>query len=312
MKVKRLKINRIIALIIILALIIGGTSWIIKNISYKKSYEYKLEQLGYSESEVKDLKELFKSEELDQILELDYSPAIIDFASEEYFIFDNLKEYIDYYFENKSVSYDKIIALVNTEAYKGWYKDIKDTDLSKENLMLVNKFNSLSEDYEPEDLTLVSSQYAYSEKYISESIYEALIEMLTAAKAEGYSIVITQGYRSYSDQEEAYNSYRDYHTEEEADLFAARAGHSDYQTGLSVLLVPYNKTVEDEKTSEEFNWLIDNAYRYGFILRFPEDKEDITGFAYEPWRYRYVGEEVAEYIHENDITFDEYYAYFED
>lgn len=312
MKIKRLKINRIIIVIVALVIIIGGSIGIINNIKYKKSYEYKLIKKGYSESEIEKLQNTFKDEELNNILELEYNKALISFINKKYFILNNVSEYLKYYNKNKNLPIDKIIALINTGAYKGWYEDIKETKTSKAELMLVNKLNGLNGDYEPEDLISISSRYAYDGKYISESIYEDLTDMLDAARSEGYTLVVTQGYRSYEDQKNAYDNYRAYHTLDEADKFAARAGHSEYQTGLSLLIEPYNKIVEDVSTNLENEWLLNNAHEYGFILRYPKDKEDITGFKYEPWRFRYVGEKAAEYIYENEITFDEYYAYYED
>ncbi len=311
MKIKRLRMNRIIILILALIIIIGGSVGIVNNIKYKKSYEYKLIKKGYNETEIDKIQNTFKEEEIDIILELEYNKALISFINKKYFILENVGDYLKYNNKNKSFAVDKVIALVNTGVYKGWYENIKETKINKAELMIVNKLNSLNEDYEPEDLVLVSSRYAYDGKYISESIYNALTEMLDAAKEEGFTLVITQGYRSYDDQKEAYDSYRAYHTLEESDRYAARAGHSEYQTGLSLLIEPYNKIVEDVTTSLENEWLLNNVHEYGFILRYPEDKEDITGFNYEPWRFRYVGETVAKYIYENDITFDEYYAYFE-
>lgn len=311
MKIKRLKINRIIILILALIIIIGGSIGIVKNIKYKKSYEYKLIKKGYNESEIKKLQSTFKEEKIDTILELEYNKALISFINKKYFILDNVNEYLKYYNRNKSFTTDKIIALVNTDVYEGWYKNIKETKINKAELMLVNKLNGLNDDYEPADLILISNRYAYDGRYISESINNALTEMLDVAKEEGYALVVTQGYRSYDDQKEAYDNYRAYHTLEESDKYAARAGHSEYQTGLSLLIKPYNKIEEDISTSLENEWLLNNAHEYGFILRYPKDKEDITGFSYDPWRFRYIGEKAAKYIYENDITFDEYYAYYE-
>ncbi len=311
MKIKRLKINRIIILILALVIIIGSTIGVVKNIQYKKTYEYKLIQKGYNENEIKKIQDSFKELEIDKILELEYNKNLISFINKKYFILDNLEEYLKYYNKNKSLAFDKVISLVNTDVYKGWYDDIKETDVSKDKLMLVNKFNGLNETYEPEGLILIPSRYAYEGKYISESIYNSLIEMIDAAKEEGYTLVVSQGYRNYTDQKEAYDNYKSYHTLEEADNYAARAGHSEYQTGLSLLIKPYNKVVDDVSSSLENTWLLNNAYKYGFILRYPEGKEYITGFTYDPWRFRYVGETAANNIYENNITFDEYYAFYE-
>ena len=96
----------------------------------------------------------------------------------------------------------------------------------------------------------------------------------------------------------------------EADLKAARPGYSEHQTGLALDIT--TRLAEDEEfvNTEEFSWLKENAHKYGFILRYPEGKENITGYSYEPWHYRYVGIDVATKIYNENITFDEYYAYY--
>ena len=96
----------------------------------------------------------------------------------------------------------------------------------------------------------------------------------------------------------------------EADLSTARAGFSEHQTGLAIDILTYNVTLSNFEETDAFKWLSSNAYKYGFILRYPKGKEDITGYEYESWHYRYVGVEIATQIFEEDITFDEYYAYY--
>ena len=307
---KRLKIKRIIILFIVIIFVAVGLMLLINNIKYKKSYEYKLIKIGYNTNEISKIKSSLKDKEVDKILTMTYDKNIVKFIKEKYFIFSNLKGYLDYYKENESLKFTNIVAIINTNSEDEWYKNVRNTDVNKGNLMLVNKYYALSSEYVPEDLVLISTRYSYNGNYASESILDSLINMIDAAKEEGYTLIVSQGYRSYEDQKEAYETYEKYHTTEEADVYAARAGHSEYQTGLSVLIKPYNKVVENVTNSEEYNWIINNSYKFGFILRYPEGKEKITGFTFDPWRYRYVGIEVAQKIHEENITFDEYYAYY--
>ena len=104
--------------------------------------------------------------------------------------------------------------------------------------------------------------------------------------------------------------YRDYYKDVALiDSVSARPGHSEHQTGLTVDINLLSK--QFDKTNEYY-WMINNSYKYGFILRYPMDKEKLTGYDYEPWHYRYVGRDVALAIHSEDITFDEYYAYYID
>ena len=128
------------------------------------------------------------------------------------------------------------------------------------------------------------------------------------AKKEGYNIRIMSSYRSYNYQEKLYNNYKNKEGKEEADKYSARPGFSEHQTGLCVDIDDKNLNYEDFYKSSSYEWMINNSYKYGFILRYPKDKENITGYIYESWHYRYVGIDIAKYIHDNNITFDEYYS----
>jgi D-alanyl-D-alanine carboxypeptidase len=312
MKIKKLRIKRILLALIILIIIIIGIISLINTIKYRKSNEYKLLKVGYNESEAEKIEKTLSTSEIEKVLTLNYNKNLVKFINKKNFIFSNLEEYLNYYKEKNSETYENVISIVNVNADEEWYKNIRNTDIKKDKLMLVNRYYALGADYVPEDLALISNRYAYNGNYISESILDSLVDLINAAKVEGYTLVVSQGYRSYADQASAYDSYEKYHTTEEADAYAARAGHSEYQTGLSILIKPYNKVIADPKTAPEYQWLLENAHDYGFILRYPEGKEKITGFTFEPWRYRYVGIDVANKIYQEDITLDEYYAFYID
>ncbi len=125
------------------------------------------------------------------------------------------------------------------------------------------------------------------------------------AQAQGINISNSySGYRSYQDQTQLYNNYVNLHGEEEANTFSAKPGFSEHQTGLTFDLKDFNgQLVEDPITSQ---WIKDNCAKYGFIVRYPEGKEDITGYIYEPWHLRYVGEEIANQIKNNNTTLEQY------
>ena len=114
-------------------------------------------------------------------------------------------------------------------------------------------------------------------------------------------------YRSYDYQVNLYNNYVKSDGKDAADTYSARPGFSEHQTGLAVDI--YNKELPYTSFEEtkEFEWMQKNAYKYGFILRFPKDKVNITGYQYEAWHYRYVGKKAAKYIHDHNITLEEYY-----
>jgi zinc D-Ala-D-Ala carboxypeptidase len=137
---------------------------------------------------------------------------------------------------------------------------------------------------------------------------KAFYELSTAAKKEGYNIIAMSSYRSYQYQVNLYNRYVEQDGKELADTYSARPGSSEHQTGLAVDV--YNGKIEYtsfEKT-KEYNWMQENAYKYGFILRFPKDKVKQTGYQYESWHYRYVGKDIAKYIHDHNMCLEEYYV----
>lgn len=302
-------------LVIVIGIISGiifGVVKLVNNYKYKQSYDYKLSLVGYKEDEVKTIKDKLNNEEIDNLMELKYDKNIVKFMNEKYFIYKNLSKYLEYKKDNKLESYTNIVTIINTEANIDWFDNTKETDRSKKELMLVNRLYGLSKDYEPDDIIDVPSQYAYTGVKISNSIMDNIVALIDAASDEGYTFVLADGYRSYSEQESIFERYKNAYGYSEADRIAARAGHSEYQTGISFTIVPLYKEYDKPKESLEYKWLSDNAYRYGFIFRFPEDKTDITGFEASTWRLRYVGSEAANIIKSENICFEEYYAYFVD
>lgn len=302
-------------LVIVIGIISGiifGVVKLVNNYKYKQSYDYKLSLVGYKEDEVKTIKDKLNNGEIDNLMELKYDKNIVKFMNEKYFIYKNLSKYLEYKKDNKLESYTNIVTIINTEANIDWFDNTKETDISKKELMLVNRLYGLSKDYEPDDIIDVPSQYAYTGVKISNSIMDNIVALIDAASDEGYAFVLADGYRSYSEQESIFERYKNAYGYSEADRIAARAGHSEYQTGISFTIVPLYKEYDKPKESLEYKWLSDNAYRYGFIFRFPEDKTDITGFEASTWRLRYVGSEAANIIKSENICFEEYYAYFVD
>ena len=303
----------IIFIVVLVALIVGIIVGIVKfkkHLDYKKSYEYKLVTIGYSLDEVKILEGKLSNKYLDEILTKNYIPLLAEFVSEKYFIYDNLEKYVEYKNDNKNTDNTKIVAIINTEANIDWFDNEKETDTSKGELMLVNRLYGLNSEYEVEDIVSIPSRYAYSGKKISESILPHIQDLIEEGRENGYTFVVSNGYRSYKEQASLYNSYANSYGKNEADKNVARPGHSEYETGLSFDLVPYNKELRDPKSSDEYIWLRENAHKYGFIFRFDADKEYLTGFEEFTWRLRYVGEEAATLIYNENICFEEYYAYF--
>lgn len=299
-------------LLFIIVLLTLGIIKLVNSINYKKSYEYKLINIGYNVEEINILEEKLKSNELDFLLTQKYDSNIPEFCKEKFFLYKNLDKYLDYKKGNKKIENTKIVSIINTEANIEWIDVEKETNILKNELMLVNRLYGLSSDYEPEDIVTVSSQYAYDGVKIREFILNDIKLMIDAAKEEGYTFVLSSGYRSYKEQEKIFNSYKNSYGYEEADKYVARPGHSEYQTGISFDIVPYNKVLNNPKESEEYTWLRENSYKFGFIFRFDENKSYLTQFPGYTWRLRYVGSEAATLMYNENICFEEYYAYFVD
>ena len=238
---------------------------------------------------------------------VEYNSIMKDLLKEKYFIKSRYQRYVDYYNKTK-YDINTVVTNVNCNLDYEYYTNTKPTDLSKNNLMLVNKYNYLSKDYDPEIIQLDSSLSVWGG--LKKEAYDAFISLNNNAIKEGYIITNQSPYRRYSVQERIYNSYLNIDPLEVVDSYSARPGFSEHQTGLALDVGENFGDLNYFGSTKSFTWMKDNAHKYGFILRYPEGLEYLTGYTYEPWHYRYVGVDVATYIYENNITFDEYYAYF--
>ena len=225
-----------------------------------------------------------------------------------YYKKENKKRYIAYEKENPTLTLEQIITYVNIGLDNPYYTNTKPADNLNTNLLLVNKYNYLTEDYVPSNLENISTTYARSGMQLVKEAKEAFETLSENAKKEGMNVIAMSSYRSYDYQVNLYNNYVAQDGKEAADKYSARPGYSEHQTGLAIdvynLDLPYTSFEE----TEEFTWMQENAYKYGFILRFPKDKVDITGYQYESWHYRYVGKKVAKEIKDNNLTLEEYIA----
>ena len=301
----------------LIIVIVGGVIFGInkfKEYQYHKTNEYKLLNLGYSNDEVDFLLDLNDDEIIKYVLSQEKNSKIINILNEKYFLTKNFNLYIEYMNNNKDLSSSEIVRDINIHLDKNFYEDTEKANTTLDTTLLVNKHYLLDKDYIPDDLVNVSQNYAWGEvgsQKVREVAYNAFLDMWNDANEEGYYLMINSSYRSYEDQEIVYNNYKNSSGERFADSIAARPGSSEHQTGLALDI--FSKTNTNKNTfsqTDEAKWLKENAHNFGFILRYPEDKVDITGYSFESWHYRYVGKDIATYIYENDITYEEYYAYF--
>lgn len=237
-----------------------------------------------------------------------YNEKLVSIMNHPYFIAKNLDRYMKY----ESDEIDTIITLVNTNRDRDYYTDIQKTDTSKEKLLLVNKYYALENNYVYGKLVTMSTRYSNrSGQKLNEVAYDAFKKLVEAGEENSVYFRNLSAYRSYSIQKNIYENYKKQNGQTWTDKWSARPGHSEHQTGLALDVAVKGKgSFDGFENTKEFAWLEDNAHLYGFVLRYPKDKTNITGYGYEPWHYRYVGVDVATYIYEKDITYEEYYAYF--
>lgn len=178
-------------------------------------------------------------------------------------------------------------------------------------VILVNKEYSIGE-HVPGDLKTVEVPTVLENpeiRQLKEPAADALKEMFDAAEEEGIILHARSGYRSYQTQVQLFNSNVEKHGEEAASQFSSRPGHSEHQTGLAMDVTSESvnyQLVEAFGETEEGIWLQENAHLFGFIIRYPEGKSDITGYVYEPWHLRYLGNDLATLVYESGLSYEEF------
>ena len=190
---------------------------------------------------------------------------------------------------------------------KEFYTDTKEVSDPDDLLVVVNKFNYLPKDYKPSDLVYIDGAYG-NKVPIRSVLKDDFLALQTAAKDElGITLMPTTAFRDQNFQKVLYDKYVKKDGVKAADTYSARPGYSEHQTGLAIDIMNA-KSEFLTSTDVEYDWLVKNSYKYGFILRYPKDKETITGYMAEEWHFRYVGKDVAKVIYDDNITYDEYTA----
>ena len=182
-------------------------------------------------------------------------------------------------------------------------------------LTLVNKVFALPEDYIPGDLVRPAVEFSFGNQdieksYMRQEAASALEKMFADAKSQDIHLFAVSGYRSYQRQDDNFHNKVNKIGEEAAAKIVAYPGNSEHQTGLAMDISSQSanfKLTEQFGGTPEGKWLMENAHRFGYILRYPKGLETITGYNYEPWHYRYVGLKAAAEIYKNQLTLEEYF-----
>ena len=281
-------------------------------INYHDKDEYfntinKLLDIGYNNDEINDIYNDLKDESIILLTDYDYLKDISTILDLPYFNEEALKRYLEYR-KNKDIGYEDLITYVNAYLDYEYYTNVIDIDNPEDTKVLVNKYHKLASDYVPSDLEEINPKYNKgANNKLKHVAREAFEKMCEGALQDNIKIYSGSAYRSYNYQLNLYNRYVITNGFANAETFSARAGYSEHQTGLATDVM--NARIDYiSKSDKEYDWLINNSYKYGFILRYPEGKENITGYMYEEWHFRYLGEELATELYNSGLTYEEYVA----
>jgi LAS superfamily LD-carboxypeptidase LdcB len=235
-------------------------------------------------------------------------PEPLNYKTVSFFMDSRMERYEAYALDNPTFSVEEIVMKVNMNLDYDFYTHIVEIEVPDDLLVLCNKFYQLPSDFTPQNLEKVPAEYHVNDGKaydLDRDALNAFIDMSDHAKEEGISLKIISAYRSNEFQAYLYNKYKTNNGEKNADRYSARPGHSEHETGLAIDINDVSQAFENTKA---FKWLQENAHKYGYILRYPKNMENITGYMYEPWHYRYIGVETATDVRSKNITFDAYYA----
>ncbi len=263
--------------------------------------------LGYNSNDINKIYEVLSTHNIELVKNNAYYNYLFNVLSLDYFHENDLARYLDYANKNE-LDYTDVVTYVNIGLDHEYYTNMVKIEKQDDLLVLVNKYHALSSNYVPSDLETITSKYnkGYNNKLRHEARL-AFEEMCEAALKDNIKIYSGSAYRSYSYQQNLYNRYVNADGKAKADTYSARAGSSEHQTGLATDIL--NEKLDFISASDkEYTWLVNNSYKYGYILRYPKGKEKITGYMYEEWHFRYVGVDIAKEIYDSDITYDEYIA----
>lgn len=254
--------------------------------------------LDYDTEEINKIYAYLKEENILKLLNIE-KINLDPYYQIKNFEVDKIHEYEEYQ-TNYNTTLSEAVLKVNIGLNHDFYTQIKDIEKKNEYTVLVNKYHSLG-DYTPTDLKSLS----YDKKYqLREKAADAFEELVSAAKLENVFIRPYSAYRSFTYQTSLYNRYVQRDGKLEADTYSARPGHSEHQTGLAVDVWTEGK---QKITTHDAEWLKQNAYKYGFIIRYTEENQSITGYIAEPWHLRFLGSDIATDVVEKNLTYDEYY-----
>lgn len=275
-----------------------------QNIPNEVSYINSLIKKGYSIKEINYILLRGDKKSIESFIKKQRRNNIIDYLKYDYSKLALLNRYI-LYKENNNATFEDSVKYVNIDLDKEDYTNYNVINRFSFD-MIVNKHNYLNDNFIPNDLIIVDKKYAVDNKQMINCIvYENFKKMSDDCKNEtGSRVLIKSGYRSFNEQKNIYDFYEKLNGSNYAKKYVANAGFSEHQTGLAIDIKDEKSDLFDNTNSKK--WIDNNAHKYGFILRYSNNNQNITGYNYESWHYRFVGEKIAKYIYEKNISLEEY------
>ena len=221
-----------------------------------------------------------------------------------YYEKENQSRYEEYHKKNPDMKAEDVVWKVNVNLDKPWYSGDIITD-GYETTILVNKYNKVPDGYSPPDLVKADGILMRSETA------EAYKMMKKDAQEQGLSLRAVSAYRTVEYQKGLYNKYLETDSKENVDRYSARPGHSEHHTGMAIDVFGSVDGLRNFVDTPEYLWVRDNCHKYGFIIRYWTDIENVTGYEDEPWHLRYVGQRVSvDMKNKGILAYEEYYEKF--
>ena len=273
--------------------------------SYTDEYILSLKDKGYNKNTINYVLINFKKGDIKSLINQKYNKDIEKMITLSYFDYELYDRYLNSAKDDEDI--ERTVLKVDLDLDKGSYEDTTEETNPDSLTALVNKHRYINEDYEPNDLVDMSDEYAnnyYRQMQLRSEAYEMFKKMVDDAKTQDIKFYAESGYRTFKFQRTLYNNYVNVNGYTKANMYAARPGFSEHQLGTAIDVANVYTIDEDDP---EYKWIERNGYKYGYVFRYTESWQDLTGFAPESWHIRYVGIEAATKMHKENISFEEYW-----
>lgn len=276
------------------------------NIKYTNNIDNNiLYNIGYNEKQINMIYKYLDLSDISYLTNLNYIENIEDYLGYDIMDIKNIDRYKSFRNKHDNLDLYHIILYVNMNLDKPFYSEYNTVDNPNSNLVLINKYNKLPDDYAPNDLELLDSSCTVKEDlYLRKEARDSFYNMCMDMKSLNLDIKAISGYRTQDYQKMLYEEYSSKDGEEKAIKYSAKPRFSEHETGLSVDVMGSNKNYLLFKDTYEFQYIKEHAFKYGFIIRY--ENEFVTGYIDEEWHLRYVGVDAATKIKEENISLEEY------